>query len=592
MKIINIFSIFFKQVKSTRFPPQKKKGTKAMETIRTLINKNVYEHLEFYTSLVYCQGENAEYLGIKLLDEPEKFVKGALIHSTARLYLHYDSTKDKRTSTAFDKLIYAIRLLKNDVLRTWGKLNALRGTCALFKAGKLAMLPEDCIELLRDRTDIDDFYDREKNLLNGAATNYYQVAMACAGYREMLGWGIEGESDRIKNKLLEIMTGFSAEGWMDEQPPFGRYDRYSIIISSELIDTLNALNKESPDFAIKNLKDAVSLALACANPHGDGVVYGRSLSVHGDCAMLELLATAFKMGLVEEKDKPLALSYCGAILRKTFNFWVDKSRNSYNLWLDGRTTNNYRQVRRLLEVNLDMDIHMLATLDNAVEAGCADDAVDTPLPESPYGFSSPYKTVFSSGEGDERVLYSFVEKGKLYQLPLIGTGQLALNAAYQPFPAATQKIEAHPESHHPFLVPHFTAEDGRKYIPSGFYHEITDDAVEANGSKGTRITAKGNMSLFLTGEKNPAESNIPFTAVYTFLDNKITLEYTAHTEAPLTCRVLYAYGESGCAVRFNGVTPEAQNVEGDPAFFTPHGGITSMIEYESEANSLTVEITL
>ena len=73
----------------------------------------------------------------------------------------------------------------------------------------------------------------------------------------MLGWGIDGECDRIKNKLLDIMTGFSAEGWMDEQPPFGRYDRYSILISSELIDSLNAINKEVPEFAIKNLKDAV-----------------------------------------------------------------------------------------------------------------------------------------------------------------------------------------------------------------------------------------------------------------------------------------------------------------------------------------------
>lgn len=563
-----------------------------MDTICSLITTNVYKHIEFYTSLVYEQGEEAEYLGIKLLDEPEKFVKGAFIHTAARLYLHYDSTADSRTANAFDKLVYSIRLLRNDVLRTWGKLNALRGACALFKAGKLSSLPEDCIDLLRDRTDIGDFYDREKNALRNAPSNYYQVAMACAGYREMLGWGIDGECDRIKTKLLEIMTGFSAEGWMDEQPPFGRYDRYSILISSELIDSLNSLNKEIPEFAIKNLKDAVKLALACANENGDGVIYGRSLSVHGDCAMLELLATAFKMGLIEEKDKTVALSYCGAILRKTFNFWLDRERNSYNIWFDGRTTNNYRQVRRLLEVNLDMDIHMLATFDNMADAGCLNESVDAPLPESPYGFASPYKTVFSTGDGGERVLYSFVEKGKLYQLPLIGTGNLALNASYQPFPATVQRIEANPESHHPFLVPHFTAEDGKKYVPSGFYHEITDESVTVNGTKGTRITAKGNTSLFTEGAKLPAESNIPFTAVYTFAGNKITLEYTAHTNEKLRCRVLYAYGENGCGVTFNGVSPEAQNVEGDPAYFTPHGGITEVREYEASDNTLTVQLDL
>lgn len=563
-----------------------------METSYSIITRNIYNNIEFYTDMVYDRGEKAEYLGIKLLDEPEKFVKGAFIHASARLYLHYDSVSDPRTEHAFNKLMYAIRLLENDILRTWGKLNALRGICALHKAGKLEMLPADCIEILKDRTDIGDFYDRENNLLRGAASNYYQVAMACAGYREMLGWGIEGECDKIKNKLLEIMTGFSAEGWMDEQPPYGRYDRYSILISSELIDTLNALNKEIPEFAVKNLKDALSLALACANPAGDGVIYGRSLSVHGDCAMLELIATAFKQGIVSEKDRMTALSYCGAILNKTFDFWVDKERNSYNLWFDGRTTNNYRQVRRLLEVNLDMDLHMISTLDNMMDAGCANEAIDAPLPASPYGFASPYKTVFSTGEGGERVLYSFVENGKLYQLPLIGTGYHVLNASYQPFPTTVRRIEANPESHHPFLVPHFTEENGTRYIPSGFYSEIKDEPITLDGKKGTVITAKGKMSLLENSAKNPTESTIPFTAVYSFVGNKISIEYTAHTDKDLQCRIIYACGENGVSVKFNGVTPEAQCIEGDPAYFTPHGGASKLFEYVAKTNSVTVDITL
>lgn len=235
---------------------------------------------------------------------------------------------------------------------------------------------------------------------------------------------------------------------------------------------------------------------------------------------------------------------------------------------------------------------MLTTFDNMLDAGVIDEPVDTPLPKSPYGFASPYKTVFSSGNDSERALYSFVEKEKLYQLPLIGTGNLALNASYQPFPASAQKIEANPESHHPFLVPHFTAENGTKYIPSGFYREIADEKITADGVIGTRIIAKGNMSLFTEGARVPTESDIPFTAVYSFVGDKITLEYTANTNEKLTCRVLYAYGDNGCAVTFNGVSPEAKNVEGDPAYFTPHGGIKLMKEYVAETNYLTVQITL
>ena len=153
--------------------------------------------------------------------------------------------------------------------------------------------------------------------MKGASTNYYQVAMACAGYREVLGWGIDGECDKIKNKLLNIMQEASDEGWMDEQPPYGRFDRYTLLIPAELIDTLNSIGKELPEFALKNLKDSADLALARHNPRGDGVQYGRSLSVHGDCAFLEVLSTALRVGLIDEDMKPLALSFSGAILKKS-----------------------------------------------------------------------------------------------------------------------------------------------------------------------------------------------------------------------------------------------------------------------------------
>ena len=85
---------------------------------------------------------------------------------------------------------------------------------------------------------------------------------------------------------------------------------------------------------------------------------------------------------------------------------------------------------------------------------------------------------------------------------------------------------------------------------------------------------------------------LPFTAAYTFMGNKITMEYTAHTEIELNCRILYAYGDGGCAVTFNGITPEERSVEGDPAYFTPHGGIKSVREYEAITNTVTVHLDL
>ncbi|MBQ9115568.1 MAG: hypothetical protein IJY04_00940, partial [Clostridia bacterium] len=487
-----------------------------------------------------------------------------------------------------DRVVYGIRLLKNDTLRTWGKLNALRGAYALHRENMLALLPADCIDLLIETTSIDDFYDRERKVLRGAPTNYYQVAMACSAFREMIGWDEPGESDTIKDRLLGIMEEFSGGGWMDEQPPYGRYDRYSMMISAELIDTLTSIGKPAPEFALKNLADAAKLALECANPTGDGVLYGRSLSVHGDCAYLEIISTALRNGLIPDDKKQLAISYCGAILRHTFDFWFDSKRNSYNLWFDGRTTNNYRQIRRLLEVNLDMAIHMLTTLDNLVAAGCADMETDIPLPLNPHDFSNPSKTVFSDRKGEKRVLYSFVRNGKLYQLPLICPGKLALCAAYLPFPTAAGKIEAPPETQLPFLTPYFTDPVGRTYIPSGFYSDIRDIPIEANGDRGTLIITHGNMGSFGSDAPSVEESSIEFTATYAFIGNKIMITYEALTELPLECRALYAYGSDHCYVTFNGTVPTEVSVSGNPKYFTPHGQSIAMKEYRASVNKLEI----
>ena len=560
-----------------------------METARKLITEGVYDNLEFFTTYAFENGEDAEYFGVELFKETGKFVKGCYINASIKLYLHYRDTSDEREAFAWEKVLFGIRLLKNDVVATWGKLNVMRGVYSLFRRGLLSMLPDDCIEILRDRTSIDDFYDREKKALIGRfPSNYYQVAMATEAFREMVGWENSGESDIIKDKLLGIMKDFSGGGWMDECPPFGRYDRYSILISSELIDSLNSIGKEIPEFALKNLSDAAKLALECANPNGDGIIYGRSLSVHGDCAFLEILATALRCGLIKDEDKQLAMSYCGAILRHTFSYWFDKNRNSYNLWFDGRTTNGYRHIQRLLDVNLDMAIHMLTTLENLEAAGCADMPTDIPLPENPHDFTNPSKTVFSDRPDEKRILYSFVQDGKLYQLPLICSA--LCSAAYQPFPASVCRIEAPPETMLPFLVPRFWNESDMFYTPVGFYTDISEEAAEVDGCCGTCITAKGKMCLF--GKNRFEKSDIDFTAKYTFAGKKILMSYTADTDIQMTCRAMYAYGKDGCKVTFNGETPEVIPVSGDSRYFTPHGESIGAMEYTAKTNRVDIVLEL
>ena len=49
-----------------------------MSSIRSLIDGFVWDHLEKYVSMVDEGGEDTVFEGIRVLDEPEKFVHGAL----------------------------------------------------------------------------------------------------------------------------------------------------------------------------------------------------------------------------------------------------------------------------------------------------------------------------------------------------------------------------------------------------------------------------------------------------------------------------------------------------------------------------------
>lgn len=554
-------------------------------TVRDAVNNVVFDLLEFYTAKCMKEGENAEYMGVRLFDEPEKFVKGAFFNDVCHLCVHYEKTNDMRLAQAVSRLHFACSLIKNDKVRTWGKSSLLHGMCTLKAAGMLGLLEEDELSALEEKSRYDDFLDPESITLKGYPTNYFQVAMACAGMRELLGFENGGYCDKIKDKLFSVMSGFSDTGWMDENPPYGRFDRYTFMICAELSDTLYYIGRETPEFAVNNLKKAFKLAFACANENGDGVIYGRSLSVHGDCAFLEIISTALRLGIVDEKEIPTALAYSGAILKKTLDFWYDRDRKSFNLWFDGRTTNNYRQVHRLLEVNLDMCNHLLTTLSNFEAAGLADCEMGN-LPVSPYSFGNPYRVNFVSEKGKMRTLYCFVNNGRLIQLPLISAGNMKQAAAYLPFPAIVGELEAAPETQTPWLVPEYTTEEkGVKYIPSGFYDEITDSNIDGK----TFICVSGFLSKIKDGTA-PEKSGIRFSADYTFSGDSITISFRTELKNA-KYRVLYArpYGAQ-CSVASDNV-PEIENISDDKEYFTPHGRCTVLKKWSGNGGSVNISIT-
>ena len=547
-----------------------------MNTVSSLINGFVWEHLEYYVSLVDEGGEDTVIEGIRALDEKEKFVHGALVNATAQLYIHYVRENDPRAAQTLERLKKFIGFIKPHPCRTWGKLSVLRALASLKEAGLLDVIEPETLEMLKEKTDYSDFYDKEEMRLRGAPSNYIQVAMSCAGYRELIGFENDGYCDAIKDTLLELMKNGAIDGWMDEDPPYGRFDRYSLIVTSELSDNLDSLHKDFPDFAADNLRKMAKLCVFMANSKGDGVNYGRSLSCHGDCACVEALASAFRRDLVDEKDKDTAMAYSVKILEKTLDFWYDKKRRSFDIWWNGRSTNRYRQVHRVLEVNLDMAIHLLTTLKNFELAGLADyePKADLSAPTS----WTPYEVPFIDDAERKAKTVVLRRKDTLVMLPLIGLGSVYLNAAYQPYPSICGILEGAPEAHMPYLVPEYVLADGTVARPIQFYTDIVTECVGGN----VTVTAKGTLAAI--GEKFPTKTNGTFTSVFTFTGDVITASFEAEDEIKSVTMVVGVHDEKHSITAYGFDESEPTETDGVYDFMTPHGPIVKAAKHTKNGN--------
>ena len=536
-----------------------------MATLRALISNFLWDHLEFCISMVDKDGEDTVFHGIRVMDEKTKFIHGALVNATAQLYIHYVQAGYDRATVCLERLKKFIGFATSGTCQTWGKLYLLRALGSLKDAGLIEKIEPETLEMLKEKTDYSDFFDKEALTVINYPTNYMQVAMACAGFREMLGFENEGYCKKILDKLLSIMDTGAINGWMDEQPPYGRFDRYSMLVTSELSDTLYAVHQEMPDLAMKNLNKMAKICLFMANENGDGINYGRSLSCHGDGACVEAISSAFTRGLIDDSEKELAIAYSVKIIEKILSFWYNEEKRSFDIWWNGRSTNKYRQVHRVLEVNLDMSMHLLTTLKNFEKAGVADiePTMGIPKPDSWIAH-----TVHYINDADKKSQTVILRKGDtLAMLPLIGLGNRFQDASYQPYPAICRILEGAPEAKMPFLVPEYTLADGKKARPIQYY----DDVAVSSSDEFIKITAQGQLCDM--SDKNPKPLNRLFKTVYTFKGNEISATFETDADIKTTEMVvgLHSDGYSIKPVGFEEI--EALETVGVYDFMTPHGPI-------------------
>ena len=98
-----------------------------MGSCRQIIEGFIYPHLEKFTDMVYRGGEDTEFMGVRVLDDRERFTHGATICGACILFAHYKRTGDVRADVVLQRLCRFIEIATASTCKTWGKLGILRG---------------------------------------------------------------------------------------------------------------------------------------------------------------------------------------------------------------------------------------------------------------------------------------------------------------------------------------------------------------------------------------------------------------------------------------------------------------------------------
>ena len=551
-----------------------------MSSIKTTIESFLYPFIDRYTETVYNGGEDTVIEGIAVLQESSAFTHGALIHATAILYIQYKNCADERADEILKRLNSFIDItLKLESVKTWGKLGILRGLHKLARAGLINDIPSDKIRELAQKTDYSDFLDKESLSLIDYPTNYYQVALGCALYREYLGFEDEGMSAKLEKKLIEVSFPDN-DSFMDDEPGYGRYDRYSFILSSEISDRYMEIGKPLPEIISRNLTICAKHSLFMANACGDGFNYGRSLSMHGDLTPAEILASALSRGLIKDDDKDTTLAYIFAILQKTLYFWYNPRKQSFDIWWDGRTTNNYRGIHRLLEVNMDMVSHLYTLYENIAAAGLELTAI-------PAKFAYPKKWEYEKLEfAPSYIAYILRYKDMLAMIPFIGTKQWGLCSAYNPHPAINGFVEGSPTSTLPFLIPEYLDNRGTKYRPLHYVGSTEEKEVDG----GLLITAFGKLMI---ADDTKSKTDIDYRQDVFLRGNEIIVEFEVEEDL-VSAEMITATQNESTKILVGGFDEsEILEITDTNDFKTPHGSYSlAFLHHSSKPKRLGYKITL
>lgn len=495
-----------------------------MESARSSMKNLIFQELRPKMESLFwrtCEGGRDFVMeGIPVYNDKAQFVGGKAINMGCYVVLEFLKGTDEyeRGLSALGRLIAQVSDLP---METWGILNGITGLYRLERAGLLEQtVDKETMEILKKSLDWRTFVDVEDHYrLIGKPTNYYGVAFGIARYRELLGWEPEGHSRILLDRLIRHIDQYSGElSYMDETAGSGRFDRYSILIPSEVISLIMATGFEVPEKIRLMLKNSACVFLQLADRKGLGFSYGRSIGAYGDTAGLEVLSAAAEAGgIYEGRQQELAYGYSVRLMGTLMDFWYDEEMQSVNMWEKGRRTDGYRNKNRILGENMSLFMQMVNSYEHWARAGWGDQETAPDYGKLADSISRHFFVRFSKGEYD-RALAIVRDKGHVWSIPFINGGNKYYAAdPYLPIPQENLVLDQVPDCDRGNLVPELVLEDGRVLRPVSFINQV--DAREQDGSF-TVTLRQEHLCLMGGAEPEPAQG-VKVVTTYDFTPGRI-----------------------------------------------------------------------
>ena len=326
------------------------------------------------------------------------------------------------------------------------------------------------------------FYDAKKREVINLPENYLGVAVRIAA----MSWQMGVLKDRaLIDSVVERAAKQFTDGalYSDDNPPTGRYDRYSNEYArfcwdaAEIAGRADILEKLKP-----SLKEQMRLWWDLVSEQGYGYNWGRS---QGLVSYLDTLEIAAFLGEHPE-FRPARLEDIASVYNLAWR-WLRKDYSDethmFTVFAFGRGNYSYISREREWQQTGTGFGKIILAHDSFMKSLERENV--TQIPAAPK-FNETARFVFFEKKSDRQFGVWVVRQGALHFALPITTGTKPAIADYLPAPFGLRGFSAPVEEVYPSLVPFLTLEDGKTYATS----EGADSVEPAGDGQSLRVMWK------------------------------------------------------------------------------------------------------